>query len=150
TSNGINFAAGKLITVAFDLSGNPRSTPTPDTLNFALNFTNPETIAQFNLIAGFQGAYGGTGTRTGFGTYSETIVRNRAFRVYVLSFIPTSAGTLRLTFGAGGPNDSAGPILDNVSVSSTVVPEPGTWMMLVAGFGLVGLASRRRRKSVAA
>lgn len=25
------------------------------------------------------------------------------------------------------------------------VPEPGTWAMLIAGFGLVGAAARRRR-----
>ncbi len=151
TSTGINFIGGKLITVAFDLAGNPRATPTTDTFNFALDFTNPETIARFTLGSGFQGSYGGTGAnRTGFGTYTETIVRNRAFGRYALSFVPTSAGTLRLTFGAGGPNDSSGPILDNVSVSSTVVPEPGSWVLLLAGFGLVGLASRCRRKSVTA
>lgn len=30
------------------------------------------------------------------------------------------------------------------------VPEPATWAMLLAGFGLVGVASRRRRHTVAA
>ncbi len=30
------------------------------------------------------------------------------------------------------------------------VPEPSTWAMLVAGFGLVGFASRRRKAAVAA
>ena len=36
-----------------------------------------------------------------------------------------------------------GPVIDAVSIS--VVPEASTWMMLIAGFGLVGLASRRRK-----
>jgi len=27
------------------------------------------------------------------------------------------------------------------------VPEPGTWAMLIAGFGLVGAAARRRRQT---
>ena len=31
-----------------------------------------------------------------------------------------------------------------------VVPEPGVWMLMVAGFGLVGVASRRRGRAVAA
>jgi hypothetical protein len=31
-----------------------------------------------------------------------------------------------------------------------LVPEPGTWAMLIAGFGLVGGALRRRRETVAA
>lgn len=41
--------------------------------------------------------------------------------------------------------------LDNVIVSSVAsVPEPGTWAMLIAGFGMVGFASRRRTTAVAA
>ena len=31
-----------------------------------------------------------------------------------------------------------------------VVPEAGTWAMLIAGFGLVGHAARRRRTAIAA
>lgn len=145
-SNAINFAGGQLITVSFDVSGNPRAGTPADIFNFALTFTNPETIAQYNQIAGFQGVYGSAGpNKTGFGNYTQSLVRNRPFVTYVLSFIPTSAGSLRLRFGAGGPNDSAGPILDNVIVESAVVPEPNTWAMLIAGFGFVGLAARRRR-----
>ncbi|MBS3960497.1 MAG: PEP-CTERM sorting domain-containing protein [Sandarakinorhabdus sp.] len=45
-------------------------------------------------------------------------------------------------------NDNIGPILDNVLV--TQVPEPATWAMLIAGFGLVGFAMRRRRTLSAA
>ena len=33
----------------------------------------------------------------------------------------------------------------NVPITSGVVPEPASWAMLIAGFGLVGAASRRRR-----
>lgn len=36
--------------------------------------------------------------------------------------------------------------IDNVSAILTPVPEPASWAMLIAGFGLVGLASRRRRR----
>ncbi len=49
----------------------------------------------------------------------------------------------RLTFAAVGRSDSLGGYLDNVSVET--VPEPATWGMMLAGFGLVGAASRRRR-----
>lgn len=33
---------------------------------------------------------------------------------------------------------------------ANVVPEPATWAMMIAGFGLVGVAARRRRLSSAA
>lgn len=151
TSTPINFNAGRLITVSFHLSGNPRAGTPADIFNFALGFTDPENIAVFALISGFQGSYGSTGPGIStMGTYTESLVRNRPFVSYALSFVPTSAGSLLLTFGGAGPNDSAGPILDNVLVGSQVVPEPSTWLMLLAGFGMVGLAARRRRSSVAA
>ena len=36
--------------------------------------------------------------------------------------------------------------LDNISVVSGAVPEPGTWAMMLLGFGAMGLAIRRDRK----
>ena len=44
------------------------------------------------------------------------------------------------TFAASGALDPGGG----------VVPEPASWAMLIVGFGLVGVSSRRRRRSVAA
>jgi len=38
--------------------------------------------------------------------------------------------------------------IDDVSI--TAVPEPAAWAMMIAGFGLVGMAMRRRRTGVAA
>ena len=55
-----------------------------------------------------------------------------------------------LTFFANGGPGGLPPfsLLDNVSVS--VVPEPANWAMLIAGFGLVGAAARRRRSTAVA
>jgi hypothetical protein len=39
-----------------------------------------------------------------------------------------------------GPDDNH----DDLIIRVSVVPEPSTWAMLIAGFGLVGLAARRR------
>jgi hypothetical protein len=39
---------------------------------------------------------------------------------------------------------------DTIAVSPDPVPEPGTWAMLIAGFGLVGAAMRRRQRQVRA
>jgi hypothetical protein len=148
TSDPITFTAGKLITVSFELSGNQRST-NADNFNFALNFTAPENIVSVSS-SGFAPSYGTTGLVSGFGTYSETITRNRPFLSYILAFRPSSSGVLNLVFSITGANDGRGSVLDNVEVTSTVVPEPNTWAMLLAGFTFVGLASRRRRRSVAA
>jgi hypothetical protein len=55
-----------------------------------------------------------------------------------------------LSFLAVGTPDGLPPfsLLDGVSVAA--VPEASTWAMLIAGFGLVGAAARRRRMSTAA
>ena len=46
--------------------------------------------------------------------------------------------------------DNIGPVLDNVLVSQAGgVPEPATWALLIAGFGMVG-ATMRRRRAIAA
>lgn len=41
------------------------------------------------------------------------------------------------------------PDLSHVSFFGGVIPEPATWAMMIAGFGLVGGAMRRRRTSMA-
>jgi hypothetical protein len=51
-------------------------------------------------------------------------------------------GTVRIAGGRGSANE--------VFISQgNFVPEPATWAMLIAGFGLVGAAQRRRRAEVA-
>lgn len=47
--------------------------------------------------------------------------------------------------GYAGQNDDAGVIL-----SSGTVPEPAAWVLMVAGFGMVGAVARRRTASVTA
>ncbi|MBC7505263.1 MAG: PEPxxWA-CTERM sorting domain-containing protein [Sandarakinorhabdus sp.] len=80
--------------------------------------------------------YNNTGGFSGW--YSERFV-----------FKATSA-TAVLSFLAVGHPDGVPPfsLLDGVSVAG--VPEASTWAMLIAGFGLVGAAARRRRNSVVA
>lgn len=64
-----------------------------------------------------------------------------------LSFLFTATSTSHLlSFGQVGLTE-ASPIIDNIVISTVggAVPEPTSWAMLLAGFGLVGFAARRRR-----
>lgn len=68
----------------------------------------------------------------------------------------TATGTLTLNFGAGKTAVSLDdffvryqsivvpPGLIDVSGVGTVIPEPGAWMTMLAGFGALGCAMRRR------
>jgi hypothetical protein len=49
------------------------------------------------------------------------------------------------TLTINGTNNSAGSLGGSITISSPI-PEPGTWAMLLIGFGTVGYAIRRRRK----
>lgn len=69
------------------------------------------------------------------------------FRAYSLDFTATAPTTL-LRFSAVTVPDYIDQIVDNVSVSSTV-PEPASWTLFVAGFGLTGVAIRRRQTALA-
>lgn len=60
-------------------------------------------------------------------------------------FTATSSSHL-LSFGQASATDGS-PIIDNIRIESVggAVPEPASWAMLLAGFGMVGFAARRRR-----
>jgi hypothetical protein len=58
-------------------------------------------------------------------------------------------------FFNNGPSNVNGTFSDFGSLAFSAdftgaVPEPGTWMMMIAGFGLVGVSARRRKAAVAA
>ncbi len=55
-----------------------------------------------------------------------------------------------LTFLAFGTPNGGPPftLLDGVSLAE--VPEPSSWAMLIAGFGMIGAAARRRRAATVA
>jgi hypothetical protein len=49
-----------------------------------------------------------------------------------------------LTFAAVGTSDSLGGYLDNITITQNGVPEPASWALMIAGFGLAGATLRRR------
>jgi PEP-CTERM motif len=60
-------------------------------------------------------------------------------------FQVTGTGSDKLSFMAGGAANTVGGSLDTVSLIA-VVPEPGTYALLVAGLAALGLASHRRAR----
>ena len=64
---------------------------------------------------------------------------------FSVTFFAETPTAIAFTNGTTGDNMLG---LDNVSV--TAVPEPASWAMLIAGFGLTGAAMRRRRSTVLA
>jgi hypothetical protein len=63
-----------------------------------------------------------------------------------LSSLFLEAGTYTLTIN--GDNNSTGSLGGTVTINA--VPEPGTWAMMLVGFGAAGYAMRRRRRPVLA
>lgn len=88
------------------------------------------------------------------GTYTQAIdsrytVFQKPFVTQTLNFTATSASTqIKFIQGAniGGTNGSNDPLIDGVSFAavSGAVPEPATWLMMIAGFGMIGGTLRRR------
>ena len=72
---------------------------------------------------------------------------SQGFITYALACTPTQAGQFQLNFRTAS-GDNLGPVLDNVLVTQAAGPEPATWAMLIAGFGMVGAAMRRRKANV--
>jgi hypothetical protein len=70
-------------------------------------------------------------------------VLDGAFTTFTLGFVATGAQTV-LTFQNGSAiTDDIDAIIDNVNVTAAV-PEPVTWALMIAGFGLAGATLRRR------
>lgn len=91
----------------------------------------------------------GTWTQNGltapFGTLVGEI--NGVFKVLGTSFAGTAwdTGTLNLYYWDSNNFDNTGSVSADVAAATGVVPEPGTWAMMILGFGMAGAMFRRRR-----
>jgi PEP-CTERM motif len=72
---------------------------------------------------------------------------------FAFEFDPTLAsqsGQLNyLSYAIGSPPTPGGIAYSDVPETITAVPEASTWAMFLFGFGAIGIAIRRRRKSLA-
>jgi hypothetical protein len=121
---------GTTYKVSFSLSGNPLATVDPTVELRLAGVASPFGTFSFDSPAGQTAANMGW-------------VRRAA------NFVATSTShRLLIRNTLTGADRDRGPVIDNVWL--TVLPEPGTWLMMVAGFGLVGHAVRRQRRAFAA
>jgi choice-of-anchor C domain-containing protein len=116
--------AGKSYLVSFDLS------------------SNPDLSAPRDLLVSIDGGAPIVFTHPG-STGSDAAGMNWTAQSF--SFLAGGPSTM-ITFTTNGTAQNVfGPALDNVS--AVAVPEPAAWAMMLAGFGLVGGAMRRRERS---
>lgn len=58
-----------------------------------------------------------------------------------------AAGDYRVSFSGNAPANG-GVATGNLTFQPASVPEPATWAMMLVGFGAMGFAARRRRRTV--
>jgi choice-of-anchor C domain-containing protein len=90
---------------------------------------------------------GGGSTAITYSNAGSSRPSNMLWEARSYDFTATN-GTTNLRFSADPATSGSffGLALDNVSI--TAVPEPTSWALMIAGFGLVGSAMRRRKPSV--
>jgi len=84
---------------------------------------------------------------------TNTVFTNSSLpTTYSFGFTALSSGTIiRFSDVASNPTNSQDIAIDNVSVTGpaiAAVAEPATWALLLAGFGMVGTAVRRRKSGI--
>lgn len=159
------YDAGKLVTISWDLGGNQIRPENPDApyVQFFFEETHPERYQDLKFIRGTElFEFATFEPWEGCNCDSVRVFDELFFLTYLLdgdypitrqsiSFLPVRDGAFQFllgTFSGGG----FGPLIDNFAVdvtdysASPTVPEPATWAMLVAGFGMIGTAARRRRR----
>ncbi len=134
------------------------SLPARTTINVAAGFTGEASVWHWGNVSSFAvyrdvgGADGNGGAPVALGfvalptTQGCTVDPNTltvtvcGWTKYTLNF----TGTAR-SIGLAG----SGTYFDNVTLGAPGVPEPASWALLIAGFGLTGAAMRRQRRVAA-
>ena len=139
-----SFAANTLYTFSFDLSGDQRGGG-EDGWFVGVSYDSNNVYNFFRLGGAFGDADLLQGFATGGSSTGGSLQPSDGFQRYSIGFNLQNAGSATFYIGSNTPGN-VGPILDNVLVesSSAAVPEPATWAMMIAGFGLVGGLMRRR------
>lgn len=118
---------------------------------FLVNFLDPSTIDTANSISGlvsviisassneirFEYVHGMTNNALGVSAFPNTTGTQLGYSVAGNSLLQTT------------PNIAGVNAFDITLGSTGAVPEPATWLMMLLGFGAMGLAIRRERRTAA-
>ena len=132
-SQSFDTVLNQVYTLTFSYSHNIFGGPSVPPLTFSADFSVGDLNNQ--LLHGSVTHSSGTNTDLNWKTYTGSFVGTGAPET--LNFTNTSPAT-----------GNAGIFLDAISVSAA--PEPATWMMMIGGFGVAGVAMRRRRRETLA
>lgn len=77
------------------------------------------------------------------GASIANVTADSAFTTRTVTFVSNGNALTFASANIGGPDASAA--IDDIAVSA--VPEAATWAMMLAGFGMIGFALRRRAKT---
>ncbi|WP_310475831.1 PEPxxWA-CTERM sorting domain-containing protein [Sandarakinorhabdus sp.] len=108
----------------------------------------PVQFALVDLIAASTGAFDTAGQIQSFYSGADGGTNPNPWTSYSFN-VSLAAGSYAIRFAQADNQLFFTQGVDNVFVGGAV-PEPASWAMLIAGFGLVGAAARRRRAVVAA
>ena len=147
TSQAYAVSQGQLVTLTFDIASAP-GVISPDYRDFAGQFEFPGSmnVLAFTETGGWSQPAQDEGLLSSI-SQGAAVDGGAPWTSYSLSFIAGNTGQVEVAF-AGLPGDS-GPLLDNVNLDISGVPEPATWAMLTLGVALSGLAIRRSRSRLA-
>ena len=132
-SQSFNTVLDQLYTLTFSFSHNIFGGPSDPAPLFSADFSLGDSTV--SLLSGTI-------------SHSSGITSDLDWKTYTHSFVGTGAmETLNFT-NTSPTSGNAGIFLDDISVSA--VPEPAAWIMMIGGFGVAGVAMRRRRRETLA
>jgi hypothetical protein len=133
-----------------DLDGSTGTGFTPaGELQSVVSLAKGDYTVSFLLAGNLRGAFNQT-TVVSIGNQLQSITPSSNAQPYTLYTLEFTGASGKVEFTDTGPATQQGDLLDNVSVSSSAVPEPMTWALMLVGVAGVGGSLRARRPLAAA